>query len=204
MRRRAFRTAAVVQADLPVIRLAPILVSLALVLSACGTSSGRRDSWPGEDSGRTTHPMPRERGTGEPVPLPIEQYPDIPKSVPPDAPRSAEDMSGPAVQSLVLQARASLSANRPDQALATLERAQRIEPRNAFVWQMLATSHLAAGHMEQAENTAEKSNSLSRGNPYVEIENWKVIAAARQAAGDGSGALQAQSRVDELNRLLGR
>ena len=206
MRRRAFRSAAVVQADLSVIRserLAFAVTALAIALVACGGSTATRESYPGEP-GRVIHPLPGGPRTGEATPLPTEDYPPAAKSIPPDAPRSAEDMSGPAVQSLVLQARAALSSNRPDQALSLLERAQRIEPRNPFLWQMLASTNLAMGRMDQAESTAQKSNSLARGNPYVEIENWKVIAATRQAAGDTTGAIQAQARVDELNRLLGQ
>lgn len=177
------------------------MILICLVLSACGTSMGRRESWPGEP-GRTTRPLPRD-GTATPQPLPSQDYPPLPRSIPADAPRRAEDVSGPAVQSLLAQARAEQAANHPDQALASLERALRIEPRNPFVWQMLASAHLALGQMDQAESTAEKSNSLARGNPYVEVENWRVIAAVKQSAGDGAAALQAQMRVDELNRLLG-
>ena len=54
------------------------------------------------------------------------------------------------------------------------------------------------------ESHAEKSNSLARGNPYIEVENWKVIAATKRAAGDLQSSMQAQTRVDELNRLLGQ
>ena len=175
---------------------------LTLFLFACEGSMGTRDSYPGEP-GQVIRPLPGGPRTGEPTQLPGD-YPPVATSIPPGAPRSAEEISGPAVQSLVLQARAAMAANRHDQALQLLERAQRIEPRNPFLWQMLATSHLALGHNEQAENTAEKSNSLARGNPYVEVENWKVIAATRQAAGDSTGAWQAQARVDELSRLLGQ
>jgi hypothetical protein len=181
-----------------------VLLSVActLTLAACGGGVGTRDSYPGEP-GRVIHPLPSQP-RGEPVPLPTDDYPPVPQSIAPGTPRSAEDASGPAVQSLVLQARAALSANRPDQAVPLLQRAQRIEQRNPFLWQLLATAYLALGQMDQAESTAQKANSLARGNPYVEVENWKVIAATRQAAGDVAGALQAQARVDELNRLLGQ
>jgi hypothetical protein len=48
-----------------------------------------------------------------------------------------------------------------------------------------------------------KSNSLARGNVYVELENWKVIRAARDAQGDAIGSLQAQSKLDDLQRSIG-
>ena len=170
-----------------------IAIALAALVAACGSEGGTREEEPGQVR-HAPRSAPRER--------PSDDMPPAPKSIPPDAKKSAEDISGPAVVSLMGDARSALSANHPDQALPLLERAVRIEPHNAFVWQMLATTHLALGHNEEAQSTAEKSNSLARGNPYVEIENWKVIAATRKAAGDASGAESAQTRVDELTRLL--
>lgn len=183
------------------LRHAIVGAAVGALLAACGVSTGTRESWP-SGPGRSSRPLPGPPQTGAPVPLPSPDYPPAPASIPPDAPRSAEEMSGPAVQSLIAQARDEQAAGRAGQAIAALERALRIEPRNAFVWQMLGSSHLALGQMEQAEGTAQKSNSLARGNPYVELGNWKTIAAVRQAAGDSQGALQAQMRVDELQRLL--
>lgn len=178
-------------------RRALIATAFAGVLVACGgASTATRESYPGEP-GRVTRPLSTEPRTGDAVPLPGD-LPAVPESIPPNVPRSAEEVSGPAVQSLISQARLS----QPEQAIAPLERALRIEPRNPFLWQMLATNHLAMRHMEAAESCAQKSNSLGRGNPYVEVENWKVIAATRQASGDVQSALQAQTRVDELSRLL--
>ena len=90
----------------------------------------------------------------------------------------------------------------PDRAAASLERALRIEPRNYFVWSMLSQIYLDQRQYEQAEAVAGKSNSLARGNFYIELENWKTIAKARDALGDAVGALQAQSKVDELQRKI--
>jgi tetratricopeptide (TPR) repeat protein len=182
-----------------------LLVSL-LTLSACRTTTGQHQSWPPEqprDTSPATHPLPRSAQTGEARPL--EAPPgQVLSSVPADVPRTAEEASGAAVQSLLAQSRAALAANRPDQGLSALERALRIEPRNPFVWQLLATAHLAAGQPDQAESTARKANSLARGNPYVEVETWKVIAAVKQEQGDSGSASEARARVDALNTLLGR
>jgi tetratricopeptide (TPR) repeat protein len=183
------------------LRMTLPLALLAAVLSACGTSSsGRRESWPAEP-GRETRPLPREPGTGEATPLPPP--PGILASIPPNTPRQAEDIAGTAVQALVAQARSAGAVGNHEQAIGALERALRIEPRNPFLWQMLAATHLALGQMDQAETTAQKSNSLARSNPYVEIENWRIIAAVRESQGDANAALQANNRVAELNRLLG-
>ena len=118
--------------------------------------------------------------------------------------RSANEVSGPAVLGLLDQARTELDAGRSDQSVATLERALRIEPRNPFLWQALAGAHLRQNLPDQAESVAQRANSLANGNPYVEIENWRLIATAREARGDMAGAQQAQARLAELQERLNR
>lgn len=117
-------------------------------------------------------------------------------------PRDAEAISGPAVLNLLAQARQALAAGRAEQAVASLEVALDIEPRNPFIWQQLAGAHLQQDLPDQAEQQAQRANSFARGNPYIEIENWRVIAAARQARGDQAGARQARERVTELQDRL--
>lgn len=119
-------------------------------------------------------------------------------------PQTAEAASGPAVVSLLKQARSEREAQRPDQAQAVLERALSIEPRNPFVWQALASLHVEQQRPELAESTAQKSNSLARGNPFVEWENWRLIAEARRQRGDTAGAETAQDRADDLRDRLPR
>jgi hypothetical protein len=158
---------------------------------------------PGEPAPGVTIPD----ATGEiPQPLPepgpgavVEEVPSRPI---PDYPRTAEQISGAAVTALIRQARAARLAGNPDQAAAALERALRIEPRNYFVWSALGQTYLAQKNYAQAESVAQKSTVLARGNVWVELENWKTIASARQARGDAVGALQAQTRVDELTQWL--
>lgn len=112
--------------------------------------------------------------------------------------RNAEEVSGPAVINLLAQAREELGAGRAEQAFASLETALRIEKRNPFVWQELARVHLARAQHEDAEIVAQRSNSFARGNPYIEIENWRVIEKARSGRGDRAGADEARGKVAEL------
>jgi tetratricopeptide (TPR) repeat protein len=116
--------------------------------------------------------------------------------------RSAEEVSGPAVLSLLDHARDALAAGRPEQAVATLETALDIEKRNPFVWQQLAQAHLARGQPEDAEIVAHRSNSFANGNPYIETGNWRVIERARAARGDAAGVAQARERLAELEALI--
>lgn len=180
-----------VQADRAVACARVILALLVAVTAACAPLPER---------------APPRRGGGEPdttPSYPVERVPPTRSYGNLDAyPRSATEVSGAAVLSLIEQARAEVAAGRPDQAVAALETALDIEPRNPFVWQQLAATHLAQHLPDQAENKAQRSSSFARGNPYVEVENWRVIAAARQARGDLAGARAARERVDELQDLL--
>lgn len=172
------------------------------MLSGCVAPSGKRRVWP------ETEPTVPVRPTQTPTARPLERGPIIeqaPQPTPrpaPAVPRSAEEISGAAVTSLMRQARGSLSAGQPAQAASALERALRIEPRNYFVWSMLAKTYLAQNNYTQADSVAGKSNALARGNVYVELENWRTIAAARHALGDVAGAEDARARAEDLERSL--
>lgn len=136
--------------------------------------------------------------TGQPVPVPDARPP-----LNPSLPRSIEGSGAAApVISLVKAARASLKAGRTDQAGASLERALRIEPRNPWVWQSLSALHLVTQQAEQAESEAKKSNSLGKRNPYLEVENWRLLAEARRLRGDAAGAADAEARHQDLQRLI--
>ncbi len=85
-----------------------------------------------------------------------------------------------------------------DKAGAALERALRIEPRNAGIWHDLAQIRLHQGQYQQAESLASKSNNLAGGNRALQSRNWKVIASARKAAGNGAGAEEAEARASQF------
>ena len=192
----------------------PVVLAASLGLSACVTPTAQfTSSWPDNIGGTipapTTpagpgqNPTPGSSTAHTPTPLyspPVAVAP--PPKVLPAYPKSADEISSQAVLSLMKQARSARAAGQFDQASGALERAQRIEPRNYFVWSALGRVYLDKKLYDNAESVAMKSNSLARGNVYVELENWKVIAAARQAQGDAIGALQAQVKVDEIQRDL--
>lgn len=134
----------------------------------------------------------------QPVPLPDTRpplSPNLPKSI------EASGAAAPVI-SLVKSARAALSQGRTDQAGASLERALRIEPRNAWTWQALAALHVVTQQNEQAESEAKKSISLGKRNPYIEVESWRLIAEARRQRGDAAGAAEAEDRREDLQRLI--
>lgn len=176
------------------------LVLVAVALSACQTMHGQRQTYDPAPPTQT-RPLPTLPPIPEPQPVPEAS---APTATPPLAnyPKSAEQVSGVAVTSLMKQARGYLSAKQPDRAAGVLERALRIEPRNYFVWSALGQSYLAQKNYAQAESMALRSNALARGNIYVEIENWRTIAEARQARGDADGALQASAQIATMQEQL--
>jgi len=166
---------------------------LLLTLAACATTA------PVAPKPGVVLPPPVQPVKPPPTPPPPETKPPLS----PNLPKGIETSGAAApVISLVKAARASLAAGRTDQAGASLERALRIEPRNAWVWQGLSQLHIVTQQAEQAESEAKKSISLGKRNPYLDVENWRLLAEARTLRGDVAGAAQAQARHEELQRLI--
>jgi len=85
-------------------------------------------------------------------------------------------------------------------AEAYLERALRIDSRNAVLWHYMAKLRLKQGQLEQAAGLAAKSNSLDNSkNTVLQADNWRIIAHARYQSGDTAGARAAQKTADLLS-----
>lgn len=181
-------------------RLKLIVVIAALVLAACQTTSGTHNVYPGA-TGPEGEPLPSSP-TPDAQPLQVpEPTPQVQAPIP-DYPKTASQISGAAVTSLMKRASEYRQAGQPDQAAGTLERALRIEPRNYFVWSALAQAHLAQKNYAQALSMAQKSNALARGNIYVALENWKTISAASTGQGDAIGAANADAQIAAIQSRL--
>jgi predicted Zn-dependent protease len=103
-----------------------------------------------------------------------------------------------AVAGLMDSARNDASAGKFPSAAASLERALRIEPRNPRLWQELARVRLKQGDYVQAENLAARSTGWAGNDPQLRADNWRIIAAAREARGDRAGAQTALQQADRL------
>ena len=101
----------------------------------------------------------------------------------------------PAVLALMKEADASSASGRLDNAAATLERAIRIQPRNAQLWHKLAGVRLQQHQPGLAEDLAKKSNILAKDNKSLVRKNWSIIADARRQKGDGPGASEADAKA---------
>lgn len=105
-----------------------------------------------------------------------------------------------AVVSLVQAAKQDAAAGRLPAAAANLERALRIEPRNAVLWHQLARVRLDEGQSAQAEQLATKANSLAGNDNGLRAENWRLIGHARAQNGDHTGAQNAFNKAKDLER----
>ena len=101
-------------------------------------------------------------------------------------------MSGnPAVIALLDRAQLDSVSGKLEAAGALLERGLRIEPRNAWLWQVLAQLRLTQGQYAQAISLARKSISFAGHDRRLLALDWRVIGNARIAQGDSTGAEQA-------------
>jgi tetratricopeptide (TPR) repeat protein len=98
---------------------------------------------------------------------------------------------------LTSQASQQARAGDLEQAAASLERAVRIEPDNAWVWHQLALVRLFQGQDDQAAQLAARSNALT-GDAALQARNWRVIAQAKERAGDAEEAASAAARARTL------
>ncbi len=119
--------------------LRPTIVILLALLSACAGFN------------KTGEPAPVEDRTARP-----EVAPPSPAPVPPQPHRPASPSASAAWEPLL--ARAGQAAGRGDyeEALALLERAQRIDPDSAEVYLEMARTHAARGDVSQAKAVAER------------------------------------------------
>lgn len=111
--------------------------------------------------------------------VPVTPRDDTVTSVTPPRSMSAVPRAGTAVLAMLKKADGQLQTGQLDGAVATLERALRLEPRNAWIWHRLAALRLQQGNMQQAINMAAKSNALIGEDNPLRAHNDSIIARAR-------------------------
>ncbi|MGB4334576.1 MAG: tetratricopeptide repeat protein [Chromatiaceae bacterium] len=133
-----------------------------------------------------------------PTPVPVKPAPPPPPP-PPVARYTAPPPAAPelpaAASSLAAQAEKQRERGDYVAAAATLERAIRIQPREAYLWNRLARVRLDQNNYAQAGSLAQKSNTLSKDQDQIKQDNWGMIATTRRAAGDQSGAQEAEAKA---------
>jgi tetratricopeptide (TPR) repeat protein len=115
-----------------------------------------------------------------------------------DAPRQASP-DNPAVVALLNRANQDARAGRHDVAAASLERAIKIDPGNAWLWHRLAGARLDQGRAGEAASLAAKSNALAVGDAGLQARNWRLIARVHRQRGEDVAARAAERRARELD-----
>lgn len=100
-----------------------------------------------------------------------------------------------AVDALVAASEAAEREGRFDEAAAAIERALRLEPRDAALWTRLARVRLGEGRNEQAESLALKATTYAGDDRDLSSAAWAVVQEARVAQGDREGAVEAGRRA---------
>ena len=116
----------------------------------------------------------------------------------PPAPIAARPIHSRAVVSLIEAAGQQERSGDLAAAVGTVERALRIEPRNAHLWYRLARLRLAQHRGGQALDLAMKSMGLAGADKALKRDNWLLIAKAKRAQGDSAGAQVAERKARML------
>ncbi len=162
------------------------VVLICLLLGACSSAPTRL---PPVIDGRTGEAVPPPTTTPDDSVAPGVIVTPLP---PPDAPPNG------AVVALLDQAEDYHRAGDSNNEAATIERALRIDTRNAALWHRLAAVRLEQGRPQEAEQLALKSNALAGDNRLLLVSNWQLVARARWSLNDSDGARQAEQRVRDL------
>ena len=197
------------------IRHISLTVFLGLLLSSAGCAMNPFQSAraPVESPAQTPTPPPpepakqieqvpaRETATvTEPAPVPEPPLYNKEETGEWSAEKTAPAQGGAAVVALLDDADQNVAAGRQTQAIASLERALRIEPKNPLLWHKLSRLRLEEKNWKQALALAKKSNVLAPGNKILQAENWKIIAQSSLQLGDKSGAAKAWEMVRQLEQ----
>jgi len=184
--------------DSGVVVMVPGSVSSAPIQTFPGGSapsgSGITTSEPLSTGPMTTMP-PATGGYGAPS---APTTPSAPSGIPSSGGLAADEQLDGPVLALLTTAQQQQGGGDLNGAASSLERAQRIAPREPQVLYRLAEVRLAQGDAAQAEQFARRGLSYASGRPTLQASLWNLIAQARERQGDAAGAAQAreQARVN--------
>lgn len=99
-----------------------------------------------------------------------------------------------ATRTLLASAEAATDEDDHGTAIALLERAIRISPRDAQLWIRLSDSHLAAGNTAAARQHARKAIALAENNPQMTRAAWLQLADVLEAEGKSTEAGSIRNR----------
>lgn len=98
---------------------------------------------------------------------------------------------------LLASADKAIQAGKLDKAEMHLERALRLSPRDAQLWQAMARVRFEQGNYGQAVQFCLKSNSLAGTNATIVRQNWLLMEKAYLKTGEKEKAAQARQKANE-------
>jgi len=104
----------------------------------------------------------------------------------------------PAVNALASAANQSSQSGDIEAATTTIERAIRIEPRNATLYYKLAVLRLKQSKPKLAEDLAKKALLLATNDAALKKHSWLLVARARELLGDFNGSKEAKAQADKF------
>ena len=136
----------------------------------------------------STTPVPVEDAGSQ---APIERVTTKPSTVP---------QSSSAAHTLLAQANASAANSEHQTAIVYLERAIRLEPRNASLWTTLAQQYLATNNTAKATQYVRKAIALAGADLGLSREAWLTLADIKEEEG---AVYEAQSIRQKYASLSG-
>ncbi len=111
----------------------------------------------------------------------------------PPAPASAGPSTASPTLALLRQSERSADGGDLGSAIAYVERAIRLDPRDGSLWLRLGRLQLAANRPDVAEQMAQKAIALA-ANRSAQRDGWLLVADAREARGDAEAAAEIRAR----------
>jgi hypothetical protein len=136
--------------------------------------------------------QPKPAEIVKPVATPVPETPKEPDAL---VPLEAFPPQSPAVGSLVMAANENSQGGNNDSAVASIERAIRIEPRNATLYYKLAVLRLKQSKPRLAEDIARKAVILAVNDNTLKKHSWLLIANARELQKNVAGAKKAKAEA---------
>lgn len=125
---------------------------------------------------------------------PAASKPAVIKQTPKTIAKPATPPQNGATQTLLARANEALASQHPETAIMLLERAVRIEPREALLWIRLSRAHLAQGEMRSAFQHARKAIALAGSDSSKFSAAWLQLANVFTAQGKNAEAQQIRRR----------
>lgn len=176
-----------------------LVTTLITLASACSVAPKYEPSQPPvDDRTSQSEPSTRSDDSYDPYNEPAQTSP-IPSTetqAQSQAPAQPKIQQNSAVIALLGNAAQSRASGDYRSAQGSLQRAQRIAPRDPEVYFSLSQTHLELEDYDLAEQVALKGVSLVQGNNDQRRKFWNLIAKIRLRAGDANGARQAEAKAN--------